>query len=301
MTTIEKVREIVAIPLDAIRPDPEQPRQTFEVEALSQLADSILTHGQLQAIEVRPDPDVDSDTDYLIVQGERRYRACRLAQLPTVDAVIIKTTESVAKDRQLLENVIREDLNPVELAGAYRRYAEADRSLEETANAVKRTVAHVREYLRMLDAIPEALALIERNQLSPRLGAALADLTPAEQRTALRRLSTTHMTVPAALDYIQAFSQTQPAMFALDDDEEELEEERRSLREEVQHVLDQFGRTAQRLEKLEKANPGGIGLALLPYALEADNHLSAVEKVVKRYRRHIVSAVAAMKATADQE
>src|SRR3954467_329357 len=114
-----RLRTGAEIAIDRISPDPKQPRTEFDPDAITRLAESLKTHGQLQPISVRWSEDMGR---YLIVTGERRWRAATLAGRPTVSAVIIedKRTESQILEMQLIENCLREDLRPVEQAKAFR-------------------------------------------------------------------------------------------------------------------------------------------------------------------------------------
>jgi ParB family chromosome partitioning protein len=116
---VTKVKNVAQIPVEKIGPDPDQPREEFDEEALSRLADSLRTRGQLQPIRVRWD---EGRGLYVILVGERRWRAARMAGLPTLSAVIvdgsIEPSELLAI--QLIENCLREDLRPIEQARAFR-------------------------------------------------------------------------------------------------------------------------------------------------------------------------------------
>src|SRR5262249_22242797 len=114
-----KSKNAVEIPLDKLAPDPAQPREEFNEEALSRLAESLQTKGQLQPIRVRWD---EGRGVYTILVGERRWRAARMAGLPTIAAVVadgpIDAGELLAI--QLVENCLREDLKPIEQAKAFK-------------------------------------------------------------------------------------------------------------------------------------------------------------------------------------
>ena len=112
---------ISTLRLSEIEPDKGQPRKTFEPQALNDLADSIAAHGVLQPIVVRPSPA----GGYIIVAGERRWRAARLAGLKEIPAVVRELTDAEAMELALVENLQREDLDPVEEAMGYRQLMEA--------------------------------------------------------------------------------------------------------------------------------------------------------------------------------
>ena len=110
--SFESDNRIETLPLREIEPDPAQPRKTFDEETLAELAASISEHGLLQPIAVRPH-GVDR---YLIVAGERRWRACRMAGLTEAPVVVKDVTDEQAMELALVENLQREDLDPVEEA-----------------------------------------------------------------------------------------------------------------------------------------------------------------------------------------
>ncbi len=143
------------IPVIDIRPNPSQPRQTFEPEAMNELVDSIRQHGVIQPILVRPDPNDASK--YQIVAGERRWRAAKLANLPRIPATIRNMDELQLLEIGIIENVQRTDLNPMEEAEAYdalmRRFGRTQEGLGET---IGKSRAHIANTLRLLK-LPEAV------------------------------------------------------------------------------------------------------------------------------------------------
>jgi ParB family transcriptional regulator, chromosome partitioning protein len=117
--TSSNLAEIVELDLTQVRPDPNQPRQFFDEEDLEELASSIRQHGQLQPIMVRPDPE--GERSYIIIGGERRYRAFERLKLERIQAVIRRVDERKARELALVENLQRVDLSPFEEATGYAR------------------------------------------------------------------------------------------------------------------------------------------------------------------------------------
>jgi ParB family chromosome partitioning protein len=142
------VREIE---IARIRPNPEQPRVHFDDEALKELADSIAERGVLQPILLRPEGD-----NFMIIAGERRWRAAQLAQLHSIPAIIRDgTDEGTAAELALIENVQREDLNALEEAEAYRQLINRfGHGQDEVGRLVHKSRSHVTNLLRLLD-LPE--------------------------------------------------------------------------------------------------------------------------------------------------
>ena len=142
---------VETLPLREIEPDPDQPRKTFEQETLSELAASIAEHGLLQPIAVRPRPM----GGYSIVAGERRWRASRMAGLTEVPVVIKDVSDEQAMELALVENLQREDLDPVEEAAGIRELmTRCDLTQEQAARKLGKSRSAVTNSLRLL-ALPE--------------------------------------------------------------------------------------------------------------------------------------------------
>jgi ParB family chromosome partitioning protein len=174
------------LPLDQIKANPNQPRRTFEPEALEELAASIREHGVIQPIVVEADPA----GGYVIVAGERRTRAARIAGLTEVPAVLRDYSAERRLEVALIENVQREDLNPIEEAAAYKALMElTELSQEETAARVgkkRSTVANALRLLKLPDDMRDSLA---DGRLSPgHARAILSVVNPADQRMLFERL-----------------------------------------------------------------------------------------------------------------
>jgi ParB family chromosome partitioning protein len=138
------VREIE---IGRIRPNPEQPRVQFEEQAIDELADSIAERGVLQPILLRPHGD-----GFEIVAGERRWRAAQRARLHSIPAIVREIDDGTAAEIALIENVQREDLNPLEEAEGYRQLIERHGHTQEAvAKLVHKSRSHVANLLRLLD------------------------------------------------------------------------------------------------------------------------------------------------------
>ena len=120
--TSDDVQEIVELDLVRVRPDPNQPRQIFDEEDLEELANSIKEHGQLVPILVRPDPE--GDRTYIIIGGERRFRASERLGRDRIQAIILRVDEKKARELALVDNLQRVDLSPFEEAAGYARLIE---------------------------------------------------------------------------------------------------------------------------------------------------------------------------------
>jgi|WetSurMetagenome_2_1015567.scaffolds.fasta_scaffold294160_2 ParB family transcriptional regulator, chromosome partitioning protein len=141
------------VPVDRLRPNPDQPRRTFDEAALAELANSLRSHGVIQPILVED----GGEGSYLIVAGERRYRAARLAGLEEVPVIVRSFDPKKRLEIALIENVQREDLNAVEEAEAYRSLMSlGGRSQEDVADAVGKSRSAVANALRLLK-LPEPM------------------------------------------------------------------------------------------------------------------------------------------------
>ncbi len=166
----DEPEELRQLPLDLIAPNPSQPRQTFEEGPLLALADSIRARGVLQPVLVRP----LAGGRYELVAGERRWRAARLAELDQIPAVIRHHDDAASLEVALIENVVREDLSPVEEARACAALTEElGLTREEVGLRVGRSRVAVSNLIRLLELPDEALELLDRGELSEGHGRAL--------------------------------------------------------------------------------------------------------------------------------
>ena len=175
-------KKILEIPVGDIHPNPNQPRENFEQEALSELVDSIARNGVLQPIIVREDPE-----GYQLIAGERRWRAAREAGLPTVPAIVRLASDKESLELALIENLQRRDLNPIEEAKAYKELIERFAlTQDEAATRVGKKRSSVANILRLLDLPADIQRFVSRGTLS--MGHARA-LLALQDRTRQRRLA----------------------------------------------------------------------------------------------------------------
>lgn len=174
----------VSLRLLDVMPNPDQPRRQFEDEALSELAASVEKHGILQPLLVRPMPD----GSYQIVAGERRWRAARMAGLTEVPVVIRELSDRETAELALIENLQREDLNPMEEAKGYQYLMEQyDLTQEQVASAVDKSRPAVANALRLLK-LPETTAkLVESGKLSAGHARALLPIEDEENMAAVAK------------------------------------------------------------------------------------------------------------------
>jgi ParB family chromosome partitioning protein len=188
--------ELLHLPVEAIHPNPRQPRRRFEPDATAGLAESIRRQGVLQPIVVRP----RAAGGYEVVAGERRWRAAREAGTPTLPALVREADDRETLLLGLVENVAREDLSPVEEARAYASLIdEFELSLGDVAARVGRSKPSVSNRLRLLELPEEVLWMLARGELTEGHARAVLALPDDDARRRLaKRIARDGMTVRAA-------------------------------------------------------------------------------------------------------
>ena len=167
--------------VDRIDPNPDQPRREFEPESLQNLARSIGQHGVLQPVVVRQAGD-----RYELIMGERRFRATQLAGRKTIPAVVADIAADDRLELAIVENVQREDLNPIELALAYRALAMAGHTQDEIGQKVSMDRSSIANHIRLLDLSRGIQTDVENGRLSMGHAKALLQVPDPETREALR-------------------------------------------------------------------------------------------------------------------
>lgn len=175
----EEQSELLTLPITKVEPRIEQPREYFNEEALQELADSILRYGLIQPITVRK-----LDTGYYqIIAGERRWRASRLAGLTEVPVRLIEADDKTTAELALVENLQREDLNPIEEAKGYKTLIDIyGLTQDEAAKSVGRSRPAVSNALRLLSLSAPVLEMVEKNELSAGHARALLSLTDEKKQ-----------------------------------------------------------------------------------------------------------------------
>ena len=171
--------ELLTLPISKVEPRIEQPREYFNEEALQELADSIARYGLIQPITVRK-----LDTGYYqIIAGERRWRASRLAGLTEVPVRLIEADDKTTAELALVENLQREDLNPIEEAKGYKTLIEIyGLTQDEAAKSVGRSRPAVSNALRLLSLSPAVMEMVEKNELSAGHARALLPLSDEKKQ-----------------------------------------------------------------------------------------------------------------------
>ena len=182
---------VVEINIDSIEANPDQPRKIFDPTSLQELADSIALHGVIMPIVVNK-----NGNKYMIIAGERRWRASRLAGLKTVPTIVKEYTERQVKEISLIENLQREDLNPIEAANAMKLLMEEyNITQEELAERIGKSRSAIANTLRLLTLDQGVIDLVATNQLSQGHARALITLPKNEQLNIAKKAVSQRMSV----------------------------------------------------------------------------------------------------------
>ena len=171
----------LSVPISQVESYSGQPRKHFDEESLQELADSITEHGIIQPLTVRK----LSSGYYQIIAGERRWRAARLAGLQEVPVIVMEADDRKAAELAMIENLQREDLNPMEEAAGFQSLIETyQMTQEEAAQRVGKSRSAVTNALRLLGLSPSVRKLVEENKLTAGHARALVPLSPSLQESA---------------------------------------------------------------------------------------------------------------------
>jgi ParB family transcriptional regulator, chromosome partitioning protein len=209
---VVKAKDVALIPLGRIVRDESQPREEFDEEALARLAESLKARGQLQPIRVRWD---EGRGAYVVVVGERRWRAAGRAGLPSLTCVIVDRPMDPGEllAVQLVENALREDLKPVEQARAYRRLMEANGwSSRQLAAELSVSQAAVVKALALLELPAQVQEAVEQGALAPSIAYEVARLEgPAAQAAMARAATAEGLTRDEVVQAVRAVKANRPA------------------------------------------------------------------------------------------
>ena len=176
--TEEERKNAEEMSLEKITANPNQPRKNFDEQALRELADSIRKHGVIMPIVVND----NGDGSYMIIAGERRFRACKLAGKASIPVVIRKYSEREIKEISLIENLQREDLNPIEAATAMKQLmTDYKLTQDELAERIGKSRPAIANTLRLLNLCPEVMSMVAEGKLSAGHARTVVTL-PAEEQ-----------------------------------------------------------------------------------------------------------------------
>ncbi|WP_337765064.1 ParB/RepB/Spo0J family partition protein [Dysosmobacter sp.] len=206
----------LSLPISQVETCSSQPRKRFDDESLQELADSISQHGIIQPLTVRK----LSSGYYQIIAGERRWRAARLAGLQEVPVIVIEADDRKAAELAMIENLQREDLNPMEEAAGFQSLIESyHMTQEEAAQRVGKSRSAVTNALRLLGLTPSVRKLVEEGKLSAGHARALVPLSPSLQESAASAIVSGGLSVRQTEALVKRLSAEKKEAQAKDPDE----------------------------------------------------------------------------------
>ena len=206
----------LSLPISQVETCSSQPRKRFDDESLQELADSISQHGIIQPLTVRK----LSSGYYQIIAGERRWRAARLAGLQEVPVIVIEADDRKAAELAMIENLQREDLNPMEEAAGFQSLIESyHMTQEEAAQRVGKSRSAVTNALRLLGLTPSVRKLVEEGKLSAGHARALVPLSPSRQESAANAIVSGGLSVRQTEALVKRLSAEKKEAQAKDPDE----------------------------------------------------------------------------------
>ncbi|MDD5092810.1 MAG: ParB/RepB/Spo0J family partition protein [Dehalococcoidia bacterium] len=241
-----------------IQPDPNQPRKAFDRDGIEELKTSLQHNGLLQPIIIRP---LNGSGCYRLIAGERRWRAMTELQWETTPAIVRADVDDLtAAKLQLLENITRRDLNPVEEARAYRRFIDEGMEIKEVAQTVGKRPADVQWYIDMLSARDDILQMCATRQISPSVCWHLARLSSNGQMKAIREMTAKNLSASEISMLCQLIfaEEHQMDMFS----ETKLTDSQIDTARKVKSALDKACQAVQELLKIEEKTPGVIGTVM---------------------------------------
>lgn len=203
----EKSNEIIELDISELRPNPYQPRKTFQVEAIEDLKNSILEYGIIQPLLVRK-----TIKGYEIIAGERRYRGAKEANLATVPVIIKELNDQKMMELALLENLQRENLTPIEEAQAYVNLMESYQlTQEELSKKLGKSRPHIANHVRLLQLPEQVTAMINNGELSMGHGRTLLSLKDKQKLTAIvKKISKEKLNVRQVEALVQQLNEPKP-------------------------------------------------------------------------------------------
>ena len=199
-------RPDLMVPIERVRPNPDQPRRAFEPEALQELAQSLKSRGVLQPLIVRPHPK-DAEL-YQIVAGERRWRAAQMAQLHELPVIIRDFSDNEVLEVAIIENIQRADLNAIEEASSFRQLMDRfGHTQERLADALNKSRSHIANLLRLLNLPDQVQDLVKEGKLSA--GHARALITAADPIALAKKVVEKGLSVRETEELVRKLAQDQ--------------------------------------------------------------------------------------------
>lgn len=270
--------KVEQIPIHAIKPDPNQPRKEFNESSILELAQSIRRNGLLQPIAIRK-----NGTGYIIIAGERRYRAVSTLEWETIDCIIYDGTEKEAKELQFVENINRENLNPVEIAEGYQKFLDGGYDLGELSKVVGKPKNIISWLLNVLKAKPEIQIMVKKDQISLLVAIALGKLSFNGQTRALNTMVANAMNVSECQRLCDKIYAEENAIDMFP--EAKLSEEEIKARISIHGAIDKACAALTQVAELETKNPGITTSAIAERLDITKEKLDMMNGAITRIRR----------------
>jgi ParB family chromosome partitioning protein len=254
------VTAYVDLPVDQITPHPGQPRKHFDETALAELAGSLKANGLLEPVIVRP-----VDGRYVLIAGERRWRAAQIAGLDVVPARVMDIAEVDAFVLSVAENVNRADMTVLEESAAYDQLRRYGKSVPEIAALYGKRTSDIDARLLLLDLDDTAKAMVESGQMGPYLAWHIARLRPGNQRIVAARWARgefDHETAAAEFASALLNAEDQAGFFDIDEPTLEDRAEHKRRAKAAKSTLDAVERLAGALVELAESDPADLAAAL---------------------------------------
>lgn len=276
--------------LSRVFPDPEQPRKRFEQDALDELAQSIKELGLLQPIIVKVTHNraFDGDGDaYLIVAGERRYRASLLADFSTIDATVIDVADDEGFVRSIAENVNREDMTVIEEADAYRKLIDQGWTIERIADLIGKRPQDIRWRLELEGLDPAVKAVVATGQIPVDLAWFMAQISGSRQIEVLNKWANGEFPNQAAAHaYCEAVKlQDEQEFFFQVEEIPEVTVQQQRARDKVRDNLGFIGAAMSRLEELLEGEDLEVAVRLGSDTARLREELDMLHKLVGKQKR----------------
>ena len=270
------MRQVVSIPVGNIDADPAQPRKEFDQGAIEELAQSIRKNGLLQPITVTQ----NGGGRYMIVAGERRFRAVQTLGQDTVDCLVYDGDR--ARELQLVENLNREDLNPMEVADAYQAYLNGGHSKEELATVVGTNVGQITWVLQMVGCRQDVQHLIRHGNICTTVGVALGRLSHNSQARALRIMQLNQLSVNECIHLCERLfaEESQGDMLG---DVPKLSARAMKARKKVEAAFQRACQAFDEIDRLEKDNPGITAEAIAERLDITKEKVTLLQRLIRRF------------------
>lgn len=259
---------VLELDIDIIKPNPYQPRKTFKQESLQELADSIKEHGLLQPVVVYD----SGDGDYVLIAGERRLRASKLAKLSNIKAIVADIDMKKMRELAIIENIQREELNPIELAISYKELLdEYNITHEELSNRINKSRTQITNTLRLLNLSQDIQDMLIEDKITQGHAKMLVTLSNKEQK----------LVADSIIGQKLSVRDTEQLIKNIKDKDTDAKPTQKQIKQHISTMQSQLLKTLQ--EKLSKLGiKSHIGSAKISIAFQNDTEITTlIEKMSK--------------------